>query len=100
MHILSTARVIAGVQLHAHLGTGGGTAQCYSLDTLMQCASLTSARVGVVDTVPVRCIADMLLSTPRLLVPLQWYGLVANAEFFCNDVQNEAMAEQLRERVR
>eukprot|EP00882_Tetradesmus_deserticola_P004462 GHRQ01004707.1.p1 GENE.GHRQ01004707.1~~GHRQ01004707.1.p1 ORF type:complete len:211 (+),score=90.42 GHRQ01004707.1:121-753(+) len=30
----------------------------------------------------------------------QWYGLVANAEFFCNDVQNEAMAEQLRERVR
>ncbi|WIA27997.1 hypothetical protein OEZ86_010585 [Tetradesmus obliquus] len=30
----------------------------------------------------------------------QWYGLVANAEFFCNDVQNEPLAEQLRERVR
>jgi hypothetical protein len=31
---------------------------------------------------------------------LQWIGLVANAEFFCNDVQNEPLAEQLRERVR
>jgi galactose-1-phosphate uridylyltransferase len=30
----------------------------------------------------------------------QWIGLVANAEFFCNDVQNESVAEQLRERVR
>ena len=29
-----------------------------------------------------------------------WYALVANAEFFCNDPQNEPMAEQLRERVR
>lgn len=33
-------------------------------------------------------------------VMIQWYGLVANAEFFCNDVQNEPLAEQLRERVR
>jgi hypothetical protein len=32
--------------------------------------------------------------------PQVWYALVANAEFFCNDVQNEPMAEQLRERVR
>jgi len=30
----------------------------------------------------------------------KWIGLVANAEFFCNDVQNEPLAEQLRERVR
>lgn len=29
-----------------------------------------------------------------------WYALVANAEFFCNEVQNESVAEQLRERVR
>lgn len=31
--------------------------------------------------------------------PLQpeWYALVARAEFFFNDVQNEALAEQLRE---
>lgn len=29
-----------------------------------------------------------------------WYALIANAEFFCNDVQNESLAEQLRERVR
>jgi hypothetical protein len=36
----------------------------------------------------------------RVLLLLQWYGLVANAEFFCNDVQNEPLAEQLRERVR
>jgi hypothetical protein len=35
-----------------------------------------------------------------MLLLLQWYGLVANAEFFCNDVQNEPLAEQLRERVR
>jgi hypothetical protein len=32
--------------------------------------------------------------------PQTWYALVANAEFFCNDVQNEPLAEQLRERVR
>eukprot|EP00195_Chlamydomonas_chlamydogama_P005944 CAMPEP_0202906886 /NCGR_PEP_ID=MMETSP1392-20130828/40604_1 /ASSEMBLY_ACC=CAM_ASM_000868 /TAXON_ID=225041 /ORGANISM="Chlamydomonas chlamydogama, Strain SAG 11-48b" /LENGTH=222 /DNA_ID=CAMNT_0049595567 /DNA_START=101 /DNA_END=770 /DNA_ORIENTATION=+ len=30
----------------------------------------------------------------------EWYALVANAEFMFNDVQNESMAEQLRERVR
>lgn len=30
----------------------------------------------------------------------QWYALVANAEFWFNDVQNESLAEQLRERVR
>lgn len=30
----------------------------------------------------------------------EWVALVANAEFFCNDPQNEPMAEQLRERVR
>lgn len=32
--------------------------------------------------------------------PQTWYALVANAEFFCNDVQNEALAEQLREKTR
>lgn len=31
---------------------------------------------------------------------MQWIALVASAEFFCNDVQNEPLAEQLRERVR
>ncbi|EIE18275.1 hypothetical protein COCSUDRAFT_60467 [Coccomyxa subellipsoidea C-169] len=30
----------------------------------------------------------------------KWYALVANAEFMLHDVQNEAFAEQLRERVR
>ena len=35
------------------------------------------------------------------MVPLQtWYALVANAEFYFNDVQNEALAEQLREKTR
>ena len=29
-----------------------------------------------------------------------WYALVANAEFMLHDVQNEALAEQLRERRR
>lgn len=29
-----------------------------------------------------------------------WYACVANADFFFNDVQNEALAEQLRERNR
>lgn len=29
-----------------------------------------------------------------------WYALVASADFYFNDVQNEALAEQLRERVR
>ena len=37
---------------------------------------------------------------PRPLPPQTWYALVANAEFFCNDVQNESLAEQLREKVR
>lgn len=30
----------------------------------------------------------------------QWYGIVASAEFFFCDPQNESVAEQLRERVR
>ncbi|KAL6762336.1 hypothetical protein V8C86DRAFT_1784739, partial [Haematococcus lacustris] len=30
----------------------------------------------------------------------EWYALVASAEFFFNDAQNESLAEQLRERVR
>ena len=30
----------------------------------------------------------------------EWYGIVCNSEFFFNDVQNESVAEQLRERVR
>jgi hypothetical protein len=29
-----------------------------------------------------------------------WYALVANATFMFNDVQNEALAEQLREKKR
>ena len=33
-------------------------------------------------------------------VQANWYALVANAEFMLHDVQNEAFAEQLRERVR
>lgn len=44
---------------------------------------------------PVIRIAHMLTALPP-----QWYALIANAEFFCNDVQNEPLAEQLRERVR
>lgn len=42
----------------------------------------------------------LLLPSLPLCTPWQWIGLVANAEFFCNDVQNEPLAEQLRERVR
>ena len=34
------------------------------------------------------------------LLQANWYALVANAEFMLHDVQNEAFAEQLRERVR
>ena len=33
-------------------------------------------------------------------VSTQYYALLANANFMLNDVQNESMAEQLRERVR
>ena len=36
----------------------------------------------------------------RTWVQAKWYTLVANAEFMLHDVQNEAFAEQLRERVR
>ncbi|GMH39610.1 hypothetical protein BSKO_07508 [Bryopsis sp. KO-2023] len=32
--------------------------------------------------------------------PAEWYAVVANAEFMLNDVQNEPLAEQLRERTR
>jgi hypothetical protein len=38
--------------------------------------------------------------SPNNKNPKEWVALVANAEFFCVDPQNEAMAEQLRERVR
>ena len=34
------------------------------------------------------------------MVQKEWYALLANAEFYFNDVQNEAMAEQLREKKR
>ncbi|KIZ00618.1 hypothetical protein MNEG_7344 [Monoraphidium neglectum] len=37
---------------------------------------------------------------PRFPPPQEWVALVANAEFFCNDVQNESLAEQLREKAR
>lgn len=30
----------------------------------------------------------------------EWVALLANADFWFNDVQNESVAEQLRERVR
>lgn len=30
----------------------------------------------------------------------EWHALVCNSDFFFNDVQNESVAEQLRERVR
>ena len=36
----------------------------------------------------------------RARAQAKWYALVANAEFMLHDVQNEAFAEQLRERVR
>ena len=36
----------------------------------------------------------------RASVQAKWYALVANAKFMLHDVQNEAFAEQLRERVR
>lgn len=34
------------------------------------------------------------------LLQEKWYALVANATFMFNDVQNEALAEQLREKKR
>ena len=42
------------------------------------------------------------LPTPHTPPCLQqdWIALVAHADFFFNDVQNESMAENLRERVR
>ena len=40
----------------------------------------------------------LALADPR--ASQTYYALVANAEFFVNDVQNESLAEQLRERVR
>ena len=39
------------------------------------------------------CIADGVVQT-------EWYAVVASAEFMLHDVQNEAFAEQLRERRR
>ena len=37
---------------------------------------------------------------PSPVTATQYHALLANAEFMLNDVQNESMAEQLRERVR
>lgn len=34
------------------------------------------------------------------LVQVKWFAVVANADFMLHDVQNEAFAEQLRERRR
>lgn len=45
------------------------------------------------------CVCHPSCRCPHATLCLQpeWYALVANAEFFFNDVQNEALAEQLRE---
>lgn len=48
-------------------------------------------------------ISDVDIEMPTggvLLLQAHWYSLVANAEFMLHDVQNEAFAEQLRERKR
>ncbi len=47
----------------------------------------------------VLAVAAGLRRAPRG-VQATWYALVANAEFMLHDVQNEALAEQLRERKR
>lgn len=62
------------------------------------CMSRARAR----ESRPGDCAADVrrnqhAVRAPR---PQEWVALVANAEFFCNDPQNEPLAEQLRERVR
>lgn len=68
------------------------------------CALLSACRVPrtrhiVLPFIPVPSLAAAVPS-PAAAAAAQWYALVANAEFFCNDVQNEPLAEQLRERVR
>lgn len=49
-----------------------------------------------------RCPTCAIAPAPSPLAALQqdWYALLASAEFFFNDAQNEQMAENLRERVR
>jgi hypothetical protein len=61
----------------------------------------STTQVGIVfrkQSISSQHAADTVLFAA--VYPQTWYALVANAEFFCNDVQNEPLAEQLRERVR
>mmetsp|Transcript_15605 Transcript_15605/g.47086 ORF Transcript_15605/g.47086 Transcript_15605/m.47086 type:complete len:224 (+) Transcript_15605:211-882(+) len=44
--------------------------------------------------------ADSSSAAQETAQPETWYALVANANFMFNDVQNEALAEQLREKKR
>eukprot|EP00199_Chlamydomonas_sp_CCMP681_P006159 CAMPEP_0119106956 /NCGR_PEP_ID=MMETSP1180-20130426/7718_1 /TAXON_ID=3052 ORGANISM="Chlamydomonas cf sp, Strain CCMP681" /NCGR_SAMPLE_ID=MMETSP1180 /ASSEMBLY_ACC=CAM_ASM_000741 /LENGTH=209 /DNA_ID=CAMNT_0007092369 /DNA_START=87 /DNA_END=716 /DNA_ORIENTATION=+ len=51
-------------------------------------------------SVATRAAATEAQAAPAETKEVQWYALVASAEFFFGDVQNESVAEQLRERVR
>ena len=46
------------------------------------------------------CALSLLLTKCLHAVQTNWYAVVASAEFMLHDVQNEAFAEQLRERRR
>ena len=64
-------------------------------------SSTQEAKVGLF-VFRMRCRSNPLscLVICRYSSSQQYYALVANAEFYFNDVQNESLAEQLRERVR
>lgn len=62
-------------------------------DALIWCAAVTR-------TIPNFLSSPAKANPPQSFALQTWTAVVANAEFMLNDVQNESMAEQLRERVR
>lgn len=67
---------------------------------MSDCVRPCLALVPNACSIAAACLIESATPLLHSCLLLQWIGLVANAEFFCNDVQNEPLAEQLRERVR
>uniref|UniRef100_A0A7R9YQR7 Uncharacterized protein n=1 Tax=Chlamydomonas euryale TaxID=1486919 RepID=A0A7R9YQR7_9CHLO len=63
-------------------------------------AAATAAALPSARRSPVVAAAAAEAATTQGATATQYYAVVANMNFFFNDVQNESIAEQLRERVR
>ena len=80
--------------------------RCRQSRPLSRCGDATGGCRGAARAAQCPCSAgshpapDRLPPAPTPHHLQEWHALIANADFFCNEVHNEAIAEQLRERAR